>query len=153
MTIRAFTCSQEAYFPTFTWKNSLVLKLQVTSMWDNDSGKQVLFSCGKIFQKRWFVSKENYPIKKYVLICHAPIWRFPNFTKPRKWIVRNLFLYSSSDFLHPISMVPSNKKFKPERLVLGIITDEWFYWMKLYNKAHEWENDSIFCTHTCNVGG
>lgn len=33
-------------------------------MQDNDSGKQCLFSRGKIFQKGWFVSKENDPLKK-----------------------------------------------------------------------------------------
>ena len=46
-----------------TWKNSSVLKLQVTSMRDNDSGKQFLFSCEKLFQKRRYVSKENNSIK------------------------------------------------------------------------------------------
>lgn len=41
-------------------------------MQDNDSGKQCLFSRGKIFQKEWFVSKENDPLKKkvYLSVTH-----------------------------------------------------------------------------------
>lgn len=39
------------------------------------TGKQFLFSRGKLFQKRWYVSKENNFIKNvYILICHAPVW-------------------------------------------------------------------------------
>lgn len=56
-----------------TWKNSSVLKLQVTSIGDNDSGKQFLFSCGKLFQKRWYVSKENNSIKNVYIDFAMPL--------------------------------------------------------------------------------
>lgn len=37
----------------------------------NDSGKQFLFSHGKIFQKGWFISKENDPLKKWIYLSHT----------------------------------------------------------------------------------
>lgn len=64
--------------PSLKWKNSSILKLQVTSMQDNDSGKQFHFSHAKIFRKGWSVSKENDPIKKYIyLFSIHPSGTFP----------------------------------------------------------------------------
>lgn len=80
-TTRSITRSQEAHPPLpLKWKNSSASKLQVTSEQDNDSGRQFLFAFGKIFQKGWFVTEENDPIKNiHVFIHHSPPDSSPQF--------------------------------------------------------------------------
>lgn len=81
------------FTPTLTlkWKKFSVLKLQVTSVQDNNSGKQSLSSRGKIFQKAWFIGKENDLIKKYIYLPFIHL-AFSQFYKAAKADYQNFLL-------------------------------------------------------------